>query len=85
EIEFASDKERVKRFAAQNGLTEDQAQKELLRTAAAMVDRGWDSILTEGKTEKAANYLRAELTQFKNDSLFKVSLADYNNERVGLV
>ncbi|WP_434562909.1 hemagglutinin repeat-containing protein [Pseudomonas sp. R1-6] len=85
EIEFASDKERVKRYAAQNGLTEEKAQQELLRTAAAMVDRGWDSVLTEGKTARAADYLRVELNQYKNDTLFKVSLADYNNERVGLV
>ncbi|WP_434672565.1 DUF637 domain-containing protein [Pseudomonas sp. R1-15] len=85
EIEFASDKERVKRYAAQNGLTEEKAQQELLRTAAAMVDRGWDSVLTEGKTARAADYLRVELNQYKSDTLFKVSLADYNNERVGLV
>lgn len=85
EIEFASDKERVKRYAAQNGLTEEKAQQELLRTAAAMVDRGWDSVLMEGKTARAADYLRVELNQYKNDTLFKVSLADYNNERVGLV
>ena len=87
EIEFASDDERVKRFAAENGLTPDQARQELLRTAAAMVDRGWDTALTEGdgKTTRAAGYLRSELTQAKNDHLFQVSLADYNNERVGLV
>lgn len=87
EIEFASDDERVKRFAAENELTPDQARQELLRTAAAMVDRGWDTALTEGdgKTTRAAGYLRNELAQAKNDHLFQVSLADYNNERVGLV
>ncbi|MDX3995098.1 filamentous hemagglutinin N-terminal domain-containing protein [Pseudomonas aeruginosa] len=87
EIEFASDDERVKRFAAEHELTPDQARQELLRTAAAMVDRGWDTALTEGdgKTTRAAGYLRNELAQAKNDHLFQVSLADYNNERVGLV
>lgn len=87
EIEFASDDERVKRFATDTGLTPDQARQELLRTAAAMVDRGWDTALTEGdgKTTRAAGYLRNELAQAKNDHLFQVSLADYNNERVGLV
>ncbi|WP_313711368.1 DUF637 domain-containing protein [Pseudomonas sp.] len=85
EIEFASDKDRVRRFATENGLTEDQARRELLRTAAAMVDRGWDSVLADGKTVRAAAYLRTELNQFKDDALFTVSLADYNNERVGLI
>jgi filamentous hemagglutinin len=87
EIEFASDDGRVKRFAADNGLTLDQARQELLRTAAAMVDRGWNTVLTEsdGKTARAAGYLRIELAQAKNDHLFQVSLADYNNERDGLV
>ncbi|MBF8745845.1 filamentous hemagglutinin N-terminal domain-containing protein [Pseudomonas monteilii] len=85
EVEFASDKDRVRRFAAENGLTEDQAQQELLRTAAAMVDRGWNSVLTDGNTVRAADYLRTELSQFKDDTLFQVSLADYNNERVGLI
>ncbi|WP_407074123.1 polymorphic toxin type 10 domain-containing protein [Pseudomonas sp. CCC3.2] len=87
EIEFASDDARVQRFAAENGLTPEQAQQELLRTAASMVDRGWNSVLSEkdGNTAKAADFLRAELIQAKNDHLFQVSLADYNNERVGLV
>jgi filamentous hemagglutinin len=87
EIEFASDDERVKRFAGENGLTIEEAQQELLRTAAAMVDRGWNSVLSEedGNTTKAAGFLRTELAQAKNDHLFQVSLADYNNERKGLV
>ncbi|ANI60978.1 hypothetical protein PGR6_34050 [Pseudomonas sp. GR 6-02] len=87
EIEFASDDERVKRFAGENGLTIEEAQQELLRTAAAMVDRGWNSVLSEedGNTAKAASFLRTELAQAKNDHLLQVSLADYNNERVGLV
>ena len=50
-----------------------------------MVDRGWDSVLADGKTVRAAAYLRTELNQFKDDALFTVSLADYNNERVGLI
>ena len=87
EVEFASDDERVKRFAGENGLTIEEAQKELLRTAAAMVDRGWNSVLSEenGNTRKAAGFLRTELVQAKNDHLFQVSLADYNDERKGLV
>ncbi|MEB0089559.1 DUF637 domain-containing protein, partial [Pseudomonas sp. 10B1] len=36
EIEFASDDARAQRFAAENGLTPEQAQQELLRTAASM-------------------------------------------------
>ena len=70
EVEFASDKDRVRRFAAENGLTEDQAQQELLRTAAAMVDRGWNSVLTDGNTVRAADYLRTELSLEKGTDLF---------------
>ncbi len=85
EIEFASDEERVKRYAAENGLSEIDARKELLRTAAAMVDKGWSAALSEqdGKTQKAADFLRAELTG-NQAGLFQVTLADYNNERLGL-
>ncbi|WGK92047.1 deaminase domain-containing protein [Pseudomonas migulae] len=38
-----------------------------------------------GNTRKAAGFLRTELVQAKNDHLFQVSLADYNDERKGLV
>ncbi|MEM8240277.1 hypothetical protein Q4R49_21510, partial [Morganella morganii subsp. sibonii] len=45
EIKFASDVERVKRYAQENGLSEDTARKELLSTAAMMVDNGWNQAL----------------------------------------
>ena len=87
EIQFTSDDARVQRFAAENGLSVEDARQSLLRTAAAMVDRGWNSVLTEddGNTLQAASFLRTELTKANNDHLFQVSLADYNNERKGLV
>lgn len=86
EIKFASDKERVDRYAAEQGITEQQARIELLRTAAAMVDRGWNTVLgaEDGNTTTAASFLRSELSQSKSADLFQVSLADYNNERLGL-
>ena len=75
------------RFAAENGLSVEDTRQSLLRTAAAMVDRGWNSVLTEddGNTLQAASFLRTELTKANNDHLFQVSLADYNNERKGFV
>lgn len=86
EIKFASDKERVDRYAQAQGITEEQARIELLRTAAAMVDRGWNTVLgvEDGNTTTAASFLRSELSQSKSADLFQVSLADYNNERLGL-
>ncbi|MHB2060089.1 two-partner secretion domain-containing protein [Pseudomonas monsensis] len=86
EIKFASDDERVNRYAAERGISEDQARTELLRTAAAMVDKGWNSTFSEsdGKTNAAANFLRTEVSQSQNTGLFRVTLADYNDERLGL-
>ncbi|WP_325919097.1 two-partner secretion domain-containing protein [Pseudomonas frederiksbergensis] len=86
EIKFASDDDRVSRYAKEKGITDEQARMELLRTAAAMVDRGWNAVLDvkDGKTADAANFLRTELSQLKSTDLFQVSLADYNNERLGL-
>ncbi|WP_430458896.1 hemagglutinin repeat-containing protein [Pseudomonas brassicacearum] len=86
EIKFASDNDRVSRYAKEKGITDEQARMELLRTAAAMVDRGWNAVLDvkDGKTADAANFLRTELSQLKSTDLFQVSLADYNNERLGL-
>lgn len=85
EIKFASDEERVKRYAEQAGMSEDDARRELLRTAAAMVDRGWNDSLSEldGNTLQAASFLRVELSQSQS-GLFQVTLAEYNNERLGL-
>ncbi|WP_313025154.1 DUF637 domain-containing protein [Pseudomonas lopnurensis] len=85
EIKFASNDERVKRYAEQAGISEDAARQELLRTAAAMVDRGWNESLSEqnGNTQQAASFLRAELAQ-NQSGLFQVTLAEYNNERLGL-
>ncbi|WP_428554872.1 hemagglutinin repeat-containing protein [Pseudomonas edaphica] len=86
EIKFASDNDRVNRYAKEKGITDEQARMELLRTAAAMVDRGWNAVLSvgDGNTADAASFLRAELSQSKSTDLFQVSLADYNNERLGL-
>ncbi|MEN5243422.1 deaminase domain-containing protein [Pseudomonas atacamensis] len=86
EIKFASDDERVNRYAAERGISEDQARTELLRTAAAMVDKGWNATFSEsdGKTNAAANFLRTEVSQSQNTGLFRVTLADYNDERLGL-
>ncbi len=85
EIKFASDEERVKRYAEQAGISEDDARRELLRTAAAMVDKGWNDSLSEldGNTLQAASFLRAESSQSQSE-LFRVTLAEYNNERLGL-
>jgi filamentous hemagglutinin family protein len=85
EIKFASDVERVKRYAEQAGISEDAARQELLRSAAAMVDRGWDEALSvqDGNTLQAVSFLRAELSQSQS-GLFHVTLAEYNNERLGL-
>ncbi|MBK5529905.1 DUF637 domain-containing protein, partial [Pseudomonas sp. TH06] len=86
EIKFASDDERVNRYASERGISEDQARTELLRTAAAMVDKGWSAAFSEsdGKTNAAANFLRTEVSQSQNTGLFRVTLADYNDERLGL-
>ncbi|WMN17979.1 hemagglutinin repeat-containing protein [Pseudomonas piscis] len=86
EIKFASEDERVKRYAKERGITDEQARMELLRTAAAMVDRGWSNVLGvgEGNRPEAVRFLRTELSQSKSTDLFQVSLADYNNERLGL-
>ncbi|WP_082629712.1 hemagglutinin repeat-containing protein [Pseudomonas paralactis] len=86
EIKFASDNDRVNRYAKEKGITDEQARIELLRTAAAMVDRGWNTVLSagDGNRTEAASFLRAELLQSKSTNLFQVSLADYNNERLGL-
>ncbi|MCP1616175.1 filamentous hemagglutinin [Pseudomonas sp. SLBN-26] len=85
EIKFATDDERVKRYAKQVGISEDDARRELLRTAAAMVDRGWSDSLGEldGNTQQAAGFLRTELSKSQS-GLFRVTLAEYNNERLGL-
>ncbi|MDG9853111.1 filamentous hemagglutinin N-terminal domain-containing protein [Pseudomonas nitroreducens] len=85
EIKFASDEDRVKRYAALNGISESDAQKELMRTAAAMVDAGWNLALStdDGNTIRAASFLRTELSQ-NNSNLLQVSQADYYNEKVGL-
>ncbi|HHW2605053.1 TPA: DUF637 domain-containing protein [Pseudomonas aeruginosa] len=86
EIKFASDVERVKRYAQENGLSEDTARKELLSTAAMMVDNGWNQALagTDINAARAAQYLRTELGTGPDSNLFQVTQADYYNERVGL-
>ncbi|HHM5837548.1 TPA: DUF637 domain-containing protein, partial [Pseudomonas aeruginosa] len=86
EIKFASDVERVKRYAQENGLSEDAARKELLSTAAMMVDNGWNQALagTDINAARAAQYLRTELGTGPDSNLFQVTQADYYNERVGL-
>ncbi|BAQ36686.1 filamentous hemagglutinin [Pseudomonas aeruginosa] len=86
EIKFASDVERVKRYAQENGLSEDTARKELLSTAAMMVDNGWNQALagTDINAARAAQYLRTELGTGPDSNLFQVIQADYYNERVGL-
>ncbi|MER0769705.1 DUF637 domain-containing protein [Pseudomonas aeruginosa] len=86
EIKFASDVERVKRYAQENGLSEDTARKELLSTAAMMVDNDWNQALagTDINAARAAQYLRTELGTGPDSNLFQVTQADYYNERVGL-
>ncbi|HHW2648096.1 TPA: DUF637 domain-containing protein [Pseudomonas aeruginosa] len=86
EIKFASDVERVKRYAQENGLSEDTARKELLSTAAMMVDNGWNQALagTDINAARAAQYLCTELGTGPDSNLFQVTQADYYNERVGL-
>ncbi|HHH9137924.1 TPA: DUF637 domain-containing protein, partial [Pseudomonas aeruginosa] len=86
EIKFASDVKRVKRYAQENGLSEDTARKELLSTAAMMVDNGWNQALagTDINAARAAQYLRTELGTGPDSNLFQVTQADYYNERVGL-
>ncbi|HHW2948303.1 TPA: DUF637 domain-containing protein, partial [Pseudomonas aeruginosa] len=86
EIKFASDVKRVKRYAQENGLSEDTARKELLSTAAMMVDNGWSQALagTDINAARAAQYLRTELGTGPDSNLFQVTQADYYNERVGL-
>ncbi|WP_178087271.1 DUF637 domain-containing protein [Pseudomonas sp. C27(2019)] len=86
EIEFASDRERVQRYADEHGLSEDAARQELLRTAAALVDRGWNEALTEadGKTERAATFLDKELAGH-SVNMFQATPLEYNNERLGLI
>ncbi|WP_434077671.1 DUF637 domain-containing protein [Pseudomonas aeruginosa] len=86
EIKFASDVERVKRYAQENGLSEDTARKELLSTAAMMVDNSWNQALagTDINAARAAQYLRTELGTGPDSNLFQVTQADYYNERVGL-
>ncbi|WP_157837651.1 DUF637 domain-containing protein [Pseudomonas nitroreducens] len=86
EIKFASDAERVKRYAQANGLSEEAAQKELLSTAAMMVDNGWNQALsgTDINAARAAQYLRTELGKGPDSNLFQVTQTDYYNERVGL-
>lgn len=86
EIKFASDVERVKRYAQENGLSEDTARKELLSTAAMMVGNGWNQALagTDINAARAAQYLRTELGTGPDSNLFQVTQADYYNERVGL-
>ncbi|MFU6489973.1 DUF637 domain-containing protein [Pseudomonas aeruginosa] len=86
EIKFASDVERVKRYAQENGLSEDSARKELLSTAAMMVDNDWNQALagTDINAARAAQYLRTELGTGPDSNLFQVTQADYYNERVGL-
>ncbi|HHQ2660924.1 TPA: DUF637 domain-containing protein, partial [Pseudomonas aeruginosa] len=86
EIKFASDVERVKRYAQENGLSEDTARKELLSTADMMVDNGWNQALagTDINAARAAQYLRTELGTGPDSNLFQVTQADYYNERVGL-
>ena len=51
-----------------------------------MVDRGWSEVFSEsdGKTNAAAYFLRTEVSQSQNTGLFRVTLADYNNEKLGL-
>ena len=85
EIEFASDRERVQRYADEHGLSEEAARQELLRTAAALVDRGWNEALTaaDGKTERAAVFLENELAGH-SIKMFQTTPLEYNNERLGL-
>jgi filamentous hemagglutinin len=85
EIKFASDADRVRRYAEETGLSEDAARQELLRTAAGMVDKGWNEALgsQDGNTERALSFLRAELSAAQSD-LFRVTLTEYNDERLGL-
>ncbi len=85
EIEFASDHERVQRYADEHGLSEEAARQELLRTAAALVDRGWNEALTagDGKKERAAVFLENELAGH-SIKMFQTTPLEYNNERLGL-
>ncbi|KKN93989.1 hypothetical protein LCGC14_0192530 [marine sediment metagenome] len=85
EIRYASDTERVKRYAEQADVSEDAARQELLRAAAAMVDNGWAvSLEAAGALDiEAVAFLRSELFG-SQANLFQVTLAEYNNERVGL-
>ncbi|WP_245748153.1 DUF637 domain-containing protein [Halopseudomonas yangmingensis] len=85
EIRYASDEERVQRYAEQQGVSTDQARQELLRAAAAMVDHGWTVSLDEAGalSADALYFLQAELLVSRND-LFQVTEQEYYNERLGL-
>src|SRR5690606_18038477 len=85
EIRFASDEERVKRYAEQEGISEDQARQDLLRAGAAMVDHGWTASLDEAGalSADALLFLQIELKD-SNTGLFQVTSQEYYNERLGL-
>ena len=77
--------ERVKRYAQENGLSEDTARKELLSTAAMMVDNGWNQALAGTTSTLPGLLVSAYGAGTGPDSnLFQVTQADYYNERVGL-
>lgn len=65
--------------------SEEAARQELLRTAAALVDRGWNEALTaaDGKKERAAVFLENELAGH-SIKMFQTTPLEYNNERLGL-
>jgi filamentous hemagglutinin len=87
EIDFVKDPDRIQRFADANGLTVEQAARELGRTAAASMDAGWDRSLSEadGNTQRARDFIAAELAQSPSSGgLFQVTQNDYYNEKMGL-
>ncbi len=55
EIDIVKNKENIKKFAEQAGITEAEAESRLAKTGAAMVDTTWSNVI--GKDKKAEAFL----------------------------
>lgn len=86
EIDFVKNDKRVAEYAALYGLTEEQARQELMRAAAAMVDKSWTETLSASGWDvgRATEFIKGELPAGGNSALFALQGDEYNNSRIGL-
>lgn len=96
EIQFILDKDRVKRFAGMYGLTEEEAKRELLRTAVGFHDYEWSKAIdwldlpTDGTysdgtpMRRAFNFLWYEANSAGKREMFLFNEETYHDQRINL-